>query len=61
MLELYCEMQVNDQFFGSWAISALEHVMQLILCSCVLSVFINRIFQCEYFQCGGFEGDTGSA
>ena len=46
----FCEMQVKDLFFNHGLyiyISALEHVMKLILCSCVLLVFINRI--CKYY------------
>ena len=48
MLELFCEMRLKDNFFGSWTLSALEHVIKLILCSCVLLVFINRICKHNY-------------
>ena len=49
MLEQICEMQINDQFLDNELfISALKHVMKLILCSCILLVFMNIIFKQYY-------------
>ena len=46
-------MQVNDQFSDhGLCISALGHVMKLILCSCVLPAFINRI--CKHCYASDF-------
>ena len=42
------EVRVKDHFLDHGLyISALEHVMKVILCSCVLLVFINRI--CKHY------------
>ena len=44
MLERFCEMQAEDNFLNhGLSISALENVIKLKSCSCVLLVFIKLI------------------
>ena len=51
MLECFCEMQVKDQFLDSGlCISALEHVMKLIFCSCV-NITMPEQFCTMYEKC----------